>query len=62
MLPAADAPDTAPLKWTLAISIAVKYGRDTDTMKRRTKAQKRKMIPGMQNVRDMAGKRKGRGA
>ena len=45
--------DTPPLKCTRVISRAVKYGRETDTMNNSAKAQKRKIMPGMQNERGM---------
>jgi hypothetical protein len=41
------------LKRTRAMSIAVKYGSETDTMNSSTTAQKRKTTPGMQNERGM---------
>lgn len=39
------------LKWTRVMSRAVQVGSEMDTMMRRTRAQKRKMIPGMQKAR-----------
>lgn len=51
LLSVLDELSLAPLKWTRVISSAVQVGSEMDTMIRRTRAQKRKRIPGMQKVR-----------
>lgn len=50
-LPSSTEEDERPSKCTRAMSSAGRYGRDIETRKSSTKAQKRKMTPGMWNAR-----------
>ena len=49
--PELDELSLAPLKCTRVMSKAVHVGREMETMMRRMRAKRRKMMPGIQNVR-----------